>query len=1006
MSDNIEKKVLVNIDADLDSAKSSMATLAADAKAAADELKNLKTAMNGAKAAAADANAEYAKEKVNTQAARTEYQKKRTAILEANQAMKASKQAVQAANGSYAEAQQRLTALGKAIKNTENGFNSTNPAIQKQVAEYNKLNNQLKAFDARLGNHQRNVGNYEKALGDMSSRIGSIIPGFAQFSQVLQTAAQGFNAMKSNGAAAGEGAAAVGEGAEAGAVGVAGLVAALAILAVGLAAIIKYFADLTPNADSLAQRFAYLKGSVRAFLDDLGTGTGFKKLASDMKEVAQEAANLKMQMQDLTRALSQDAVDDAKADAKIAEIQLKMRNRRNTPEQEKAYFDQIQKISQDKYEGNIDLANKEYQLAVRTATNSKRFSAEEKRRLLQDGVEYAIILDKTKGLVNGEDDIKAIVAAQQRQIATAREREMIQERAQNRLDAVNMKGEAAAEKAKNDLLEAQRAGEEILNERKAAIAKMLQDQMEAFGRDLSMNDEHYRQLIFKQQDFIKKQEELRNKTKSPAAKRQYTKNISDAHGLIGVYGQEHAADNEKIVTEYFKKTEELVIKGQDELAQMQIANIQNVEKRELAALRQQNQTQLDAYSKERSDLEQTITRLTAERNKAHGVEKEELQHALDQQLNLLGINDDKQKALLKRYYQDRAQIIKAASDHEMEVLDEVNVLKAKSADQDGSQKHDKGLRDAEQQALLDKYNADVSQKGKTDAEKLLLEQQYLDASAAINEAYNQKQYDKIMAYTRIAQQGATDIIRSAIAHDAQAKQVALSKQKTYELNNQALTTTQKALIDEKYRKKEGQAKVKEFKDNQKMAIAQALINGALAMMKTTANTGFPLAFAFDPIVAAQTAVEIGVIAAQKPPAYATGGVHVGDGAVRGPGTGTSDSINARLSNGESVINAKSTSIFGPLLSALNVMGGGRPFSTLSPKPAFATGGVFGTYLPTSDNGMRPSMAVSSRMHQDDLTGLVNGISNAISNAPRPVVDVKDIGYQQDRLSQVVDRSNY
>ena len=54
------------------------------------------------------------------------------------------------------------------------------------------------------------------------------------------------------------------------------------------------------------------------------------------------------------------------------------------------------------------------------------------------------------------------------------------------------------------------------------------------------------------------------------------------------------------------------------------------------------------------------------------------------------------------------------------------------------------------------------------------------------------------------------------------------------------------------------------------------------------------------------------------PKFATGGY------ISGEGTGTSDSIHARLSNGESVINARSTGMFGGLLSALNQFGGGVP----------------------------------------------------------------------------------
>lgn len=59
----------------------------------------------------------------------------------------------------------------------------------------------------------------------------------------------------------------------------------------------------------------------------------------------------------------------------------------------------------------------------------------------------------------------------------------------------------------------------------------------------------------------------------------------------------------------------------------------------------------------------------------------------------------------------------------------------------------------------------------------------------------------------------------------------------------------------------------------------------------------------------------------KPKGLATGGM------VYGSGTGTSDSIPAMLSNGESVINAASTSMFRPLLSTINQIGGGAKFAS-------------------------------------------------------------------------------
>ena len=74
-----------------------------------------------------------------------------------------------------------------------------------------------------------------------------------------------------------------------------------------------------------------------------------------------------------------------------------------------------------------------------------------------------------------------------------------------------------------------------------------------------------------------------------------------------------------------------------------------------------------------------------------------------------------------------------------------------------------------------------------------------------------------------------------------------------------------------------------------------------------------------------------------PSKFATGGL------VQGMGTSTSDSIMASLSNGESVINAKSTAMFGNLLSNINQMGGGVAFGNQS-----QANPIFKTYVVASE----------------------------------------------------------
>ena len=109
-----------------------------------------------------------------------------------------------------------------------------------------------------------------------------------------------------------------------------------------------------------------------------------------------------------------------------------------------------------------------------------------------------------------------------------------------------------------------------------------------------------------------------------------------------------------------------------------------------------------------------------------------------------------------------------------------------------------------------------------------------------------------------------------------------------------------------------------------IALAQIAIETGVATAKAISaamSKGFPGALA--DIAMAVTAITSGMtsaISTVKGAKFATGGL------VSGPGTGTSDSIPAMLSNGESVMNARSTAMFGPLLSSLNQAGGGVAFN--------------------------------------------------------------------------------
>lgn len=95
--------------------------------------------------------------------------------------------------------------------------------------------------------------------------------------------------------------------------------------------------------------------------------------------------------------------------------------------------------------------------------------------------------------------------------------------------------------------------------------------------------------------------------------------------------------------------------------------------------------------------------------------------------------------------------------------------------------------------------------------------------------------------------------------------------------------------------------------------------------------------------------------------FATGGL------VTGPGTGTSDSIPAQLSNGESVMTARATSMFAPLLSSFNQMGGGVPINVTQTSSQALGEDMLARAVAKGVQSMRPVVSV------EEITSVSNRV---------------------------------
>lgn len=154
-----------------------------------------------------------------------------------------------------------------------------------------------------------------------------------------------------------------------------------------------------------------------------------------------------------------------------------------------------------------------------------------------------------------------------------------------------------------------------------------------------------------------------------------------------------------------------------------------------------------------------------------------------------------------------------------------------------------------------------------------------------------------------------------------------------------------------------------------IALAEIAVNTGVAISSgIKASVGVPFPKNLVAIASTISQVLSGVATAirtVKSAKFATGGL------VTGSGSGTSDSIPAQLSNGESVLTANATSMFAPALSAFNQIGGGVPI-----------------------------MNNNNSQQQIGEEFLARAVARGMTSAPRPIVSVEEISKASNRVETI------
>ena len=253
-------------------------------------------------------------------------------------------------------------------------------------------------------------------------------------------------------------------------------------------------------------------------------------------------------------------------------------------------------------------------------------------------------------------------------------------------------------------------------------------------------------------------------------------------------------------------------------------------------------------------------------------------------------------------------------------------------------------------------------------EELRIAMDKYQALLSMDEATKESLYDSDVAYQ-------TAVLNGEMAvQDAKLETARITKEQAeYQLNTTltAMSTISGAAANLFNTLAEDNAEFAEFA--KLLALFNIGVNTALAISEAIAgNAARPIKMAAAIAAVLSAIAQAYQVLKPATPKFSRGGL------VTGPGTGTSDSIPARLSNGEAVMTARAVVDWGPVLSMMNVSSGGNAIPT--------------SHLPERRaGGMREMEQMLRRVMRE---------------MPNPVVTVRDINNGQRRVKVQDETARY
>lgn len=385
--------------------------------------------------------------------------------------------------------------------------------------------------------------------------------------------------------------------------------------------------------------------------------------------------------------------------------------------------------------------------------------------------------------------------------------------------------------------------------------------------------------------------------------------------------------------------------------------------RQIEDLRTRLKTETDLTVKARQAINDQIKAL--EQQKAAELQKlseEELQKEIDNRTKLISLQLEAVKKGSEQEYQLRMQQLLSQRDAELADKELTEQMKLAIVDKYDKQMDDlilqreQDISDKQQESVRLRMENEIMQLQQSGASELEILQEQASQKLELLNSIQQQEGESEQEFLNRKLQANQEYI------DAK-KAIADKEVEIEQVKFQAIETITSGLS----------SAFETLGENNKTF---AILSKTLALAEIAINTGKALAAGIAqaqsvpfPANLAAIATTVATILSNiavatktvKSAKFATGGL------VTGPGTGTSDSIPAQLSNGESVMTARATSMFAPLLSSFNQMGGGVPINVTQTSSQALGEDMLARAVAKGVQSMRPVVSV------EEITSVSNRV---------------------------------